>query len=182
MSIPPGAYTFGPHNATLLVNTGRAGAAAKAGHDLVIEVRSWSGTLELGEAPEDSRVTVDADGGSLTVRAGTGGIQALGEDDKSGIKQTIDDEVLKRSAVQFRSSSVQVSPDREQLRVHGELELSGRRAPLSFELAHGSDGRLTGSARFKQSEVGIKPYTTLFGALKVADAVEVTIDAALGSD
>jgi hypothetical protein len=36
-------------------------------------------------------------------------------------------------------------------------------------------------ARVKQSEWGIKPYTALFGALKVADEVEVTIDGQLGS-
>ena len=32
----------------------------------------------------------------------------------------------------------------------------------------------------KQTEWGMKPYTALFGALKVADEVRVEIDARLG--
>jgi hypothetical protein len=38
------------------------------------------------------------------VREGTGGMQALGDDDKANIQQTIDDEVLKRQAIAFRST------------------------------------------------------------------------------
>ncbi len=39
------------------------------------------------------------------------------------------------------------------------------------------DGRLTGDATVKQSSFGIKPYSALFGALKVADDVRVAIEA-----
>ena len=39
------------------------------------------------------------------------------------------------------------------------------------------DGWLSASAVRKQTAWGIKPYSTLFGALKVADEVEVTLDA-----
>jgi hypothetical protein len=38
---------------------------------------------------------------------------------------------------------------------------------------------VTATARIKQSEWGIKPYSALFGALKVADDVEVTFDGQL---
>jgi hypothetical protein len=38
---------------------------------------------------------------------------------------------------------------------------------------------VTGTAVVKQTDFGIKPYTALFGALKVADDVRVEIDAAL---
>ena len=40
---------------------------------------------------------------------------------------------------------------------------------------------LTGSATVKQSDWGLKPYSALFGALKVADEVTVTVDANLAS-
>ena len=39
---------------------------------------------------------------------------------------------------------------------------------------------MTGSATVKQTEFGMKPYSALFGALKVADEVTVAIDAKLG--
>ena len=41
MPIQAGRYRLGRDNATLSVLTERAGAAAKAGHDLVIRVTSW---------------------------------------------------------------------------------------------------------------------------------------------
>jgi polyisoprenoid-binding protein YceI len=179
MSITPGTYQLGPQNAKLLVNTRRSGAAAKAGHDLTIEVTSWSGKLELGDDPSETSVTLSADAGSLRVREGRGGIQALGDDDKENIEQTIGDEVLKSTAIEFRSTAVEASPGRDQLRVRGELELAGAERPIEFELTLAEDGRITGSAIVKQTDWGIKPYSALFGALKVADEIEVTVDASL---
>jgi polyisoprenoid-binding protein YceI len=173
MSVSDGGYVLGPDRGTLTVRTGRTGAAAKAGHNLVIEVTAWEATLDLGAAPA---VTLTADARSLHVREGHGGLQALGDDDKTGIRQTIDDDVLKGTTIAFRSTSVTAGDD-GRLSVAGELELGGRRAPLTFDLALGDDGRLTGSATVKQSAWGIKPYSTLFGTLKVVDEVEVVVDA-----
>jgi hypothetical protein len=42
-----------------------------------------------------------------------------------------------------------------------------------------SDGTITGSASFKQSDWGIKPYSALFGALKVNDEVNVVVEGKL---
>jgi YceI-like domain len=178
MSIPPGKHSFGPDNATLLVNTTRTGAAAKAGHDLEIEVTSWSGTLEVGEDPSQATVALSADGGSLRVREGSGGMQALGDEDKAGIAQTIDDEILKRTAIEFRSTAAGGDDDGGRLRVRGELELLGKTIPTEFELTF-ADGHLIGSATVRQTDLGRKPYSILFGTLKVADEVEVTVDAKL---
>lgn len=172
MSIASGTYTLGPDDGELLVRTGRTGAAAKAGHDLVIEVGSWSATLEIAPDPANSRVRLSADGGSLHVRTGTGGISALGDDDKKGIRETIDKEVLKRTQISFESSSARDAEGR--LQVQGELELMGRRAPISFEITPGDGGVVTASAVVKQTHWGMKPYSALFGTLKVADDVEVT--------
>ena len=160
-------HTFGPENATLTVRTKRTGAASKAGHDLLIEVTAWSATLD----PEaDPALTLTADPGSLRVLEGTGGIQALDDESKAGIAQTIDEEVLVGRPIEFRSTSV------EGERVEGELELAGERHPIGFELAAGADGRFTGRATVKQSDWGMKPYTALFGTLKVADEVDVAFE------
>jgi polyisoprenoid-binding protein YceI len=179
MSIETGTRTLGPHNGELLVHTGRRGGAAKAGHDLVIEVTAWNATLNLREDPSLSSIALSADGGSLRVRDGSGGIMALGEDDKDGIRQTIDEEVLRGGSIEFRSTAVAAEGDRRHLRVLGELELNGRTAPIQFELLLSDDGRLSGAATIRQSDWGIRPYTTLFGALKVADEVRVTVEADL---
>ena len=50
---------------------------------------------------------------------------------------------------------------------------------LTAAVLTAADGRLTGTATVKQTDWGMKPYTALFGTLKVADEVEVAIDAGL---
>ena len=98
----------------------------------------------------------------------------LGDDDKANILQTIDDEVLHRHDIEFRSTAV--SADGERYAISGELTLGGQTHPLDFELEAPAGGGLTASAVLKQTDWGIKPYTALFGALKVADEVTVSFD------
>ena len=162
--------SFGPENARLTVRTGRTGAASKAGHDLLIEVKSWSATLD----PEaDPALTLTADSRSLRVLEGTGGVQALDDDDRAGIRQTIDDEVLEGTPIEFRSTRFEPG---DPIRVEGDLELRGELRPIAFELVSGADGGLVGTAIVKQTDWGMKPYSALFGTLKVADEVEVAVD------
>lgn len=175
MSIPPGSYRLGPESAALTVHTGRGGAAAKAGHDLTIEVTAWEGSLEVGEEPAETGVELAADATSLRVREGTGGMQALGDDDVANIHQTIDDEVLKRQDIRFRSSRAEHSPDGSGISVAGELTLAGKTQPIEFDLAIGEDGAISGTAVVRQTSWGMKPYSALFGALKVKDEVEVVL-------
>ena len=165
-------YTLGADDGTLSVRTGRTGTVAKAGHDLLIEVRAWTATLDL-EAP---RLTLDADATSLHVVEGTGGIKSLDDDDRANIRQTIDDEILERNDIRFRSTDVQRTDGG--LAVRGDLTLVGTTRPIAFDLAL-SGGRVTGTAVVTQTEWSIKPYSALFGTLKVADEVRVEIDAAL---
>jgi polyisoprenoid-binding protein YceI len=167
-------YTLGPEDGILAVRTSRTGAVAKAGHDLLIHVTEWSATLDT-DAPS---VTLDADATSLRVREGTGGIKPLGEDDHANIETTIDDEVLRRRDIGFRSTRVETTDGG--LHVEGELTLAGQTRPIAFDLSL-ADGRVTGAAVVRQTEWGMKPYTALFGALKVADEVRVEIDAKLQS-
>jgi polyisoprenoid-binding protein YceI len=165
-------YTLGPEDGILSVRTSRTGAVAKAGHDLLIHVTEWSATLDT----DGGSLALDADAASLRVREGTGGMKGLDEDDLANIEATIDDEVLLKRDISFRSTSV--TADGDALTVTGDLTLVGTTHPLTFDLAL-ADGRVKGVAVVKQTDWGMKPYTALFGALKVADEVRVEIDAAL---
>ena len=178
MALPPGTYTLGPQNGTLAVRTGRTGAAAKAGHNLLLHAMTWEATVTVAEDPAASSVELTVDSSSLRVIEGTGGVQALGDDDKAEIQTTIDDEVLKGQPVTFRSSSVADADGG--LQVDGTLTLRGTSAPIGFALTL-ADGHLKGRATVRQTAWKIKPYSTLFGALKVADEVEVELDAILPS-
>src|SRR3954453_14263706 len=99
MAIQVGTHKLGPQDGTLSVRTGRTGAAAKAGHDLLIHVTAWEATIEVGDSGPTS-MGLGADATSLRVREGTGGMQSLGDDDKANIQKTIDDDVLKRRSIQ----------------------------------------------------------------------------------
>ena len=159
-------HTLGPRDGDLIVHTGKGGAAAKAGHELTIEVTRWKGTLDHGS------MTLTADPRSLRV---VDGMMELGDDDKDGISQTIDEEVMKGRPIEFRSTRVVNRGTR--LEVTGDLELFGFKRSLDFALNVGEDGRISGSAFVKQTDWKMKPFSALFGTLKVADVVEVSIDA-----
>jgi YceI-like domain len=161
---------LGPSDGTLSVRTGRTGAVAKAGHDLRLEVMRWEATID------GTRMELTADGSSLKVREGTGGMQALDEGDLANIETTIDDEVLRREPIVFRSTRVGAAPGG--LSVEGELTLLGQTRPVAFDVAV-DGGTLRATAVVRQTDFGIKPYSALFGALKVADEVEVELEARL---
>ena len=158
------AHELGPDNATLTVHTRRGGAAAKAGHDLELRVTSWRARLD------EQSAELTADAASLRVVKGTGGMQALGDEDKANIHQTIDDDVLKRADIVFRSTRVDGS------RVEGDLTLGDRTQPIEFELEPGADGTIRARAVVTQTRWGIKPFSALFGTLKVLDDVEVVLE------
>ena len=169
-----GIHRLGPNNATLAVHTKRGGAAAKAGHDLELHVTAWEATLDL----EAGSAELSADATSLRVEKGTGGMQALGDEDKDNIHQTIDDDVLKRQNVTFHSTSVEPAGE-GRYRVEGELTLVGATQPVTFDLTVGDDGKLDARATVTQTRWGVKPFSALFGTLKVLDDVEVVLDGKL---
>jgi hypothetical protein len=176
VSLQSGTHRLGPDNATLSVHTGRAGAAAKAGHDLFIHVTVWEAVLVIGEDSADTTMELTVDAASLRVVEGTGGMQALGDEDVANIHETIDDEVLLRQDIRFASSRVQTKPDGGTLGVEGDLTIVGQTRPIAFDLAIGDAGTLTATAVVTQSAWGMKPYSALFGALKVKDDVEVMLE------
>ena len=177
MPIPPGTHRLGPDDATLSVRTGRGGAAAKAGHDLTLHVTSWEGTLTLGEGSAETSVELAADATSMRVREATGGVQALGDDDRANIEKTIDDEVLRRQDITFRSTKAE--GDGGTITLTGDLTIVRKTQPITFELAIGDDGALAATAVVKQTAWGMKPYSALFGALKVKDEVQVVLEGQL---
>jgi hypothetical protein len=177
MGLRPGTHRLGPGEATLQVRTYREGVAQRVGHDLILEVERWEATVEVGEAGAVSEVRLEADAGSLAVREGLHGIKPLSDRDRTEIRRTIDEKLLGRRPIAFRSTSI--SPGDGRLSVSGELAMAGTTRPATFELELAGDGRLGGTLPVTQSEWGIKPYRGFMGALKVRDDVDVVIDAQL---
>jgi polyisoprenoid-binding protein YceI len=174
-----GTYTLGPTTASLKVWTGKEGKAAMAGHNLEIEVSDWSATLSLGDSPEATALTLSANSRSLRTLAGSGGMQKLGDDDRSNIDTTIDDEVLKGGEITFKSTGVHGVDGTHDLHVHGDLTVLGKTTPVAFTFAVEDDDSFSGEALIKQSDFGMKPYSALFGTLKVKDELRVTVEGKL---
>jgi polyisoprenoid-binding protein YceI len=179
MALPAGTHRFGPDNATLQVKTYREGVAAKAGHDLVIDVTRWDAMVEVADEPAGSTIELNADPGSLEVREGLRGVKPLTERDRADIRKNIDAKVLGSDPIRFRSSHVRLD---DELMVEGELSMAGSTRPLSVRLTLQDDGAVSGTVALVQSDWGIKPYRGLMGALKVRDEVEVLVGAKLPSD
>src|SRR5918994_1572121 len=119
MTPSPGTHRFGPDNASLVVKTYREGVAAKAGHDLVIEVTRWEATVDAAA----ERVELSADSRSLEVREGLRGIKPLTDKDRREIRTNIDDKVLHEEPITFRSTAVRTAGER--LVVEGDLTIAG---------------------------------------------------------
>jgi hypothetical protein len=169
MSIPEGTHNIGPSNGSLTVKTGKEGAAAKAGHNLVLGVNSWEATIEGGDSPS---IKFTADPSSLEVIEGSGGAKPLTDDDKTDIKKSIDNKVLGSSQISFTSSEVSNGT------ANGDLSIAGKSSQVSVPLKVDGD-TIKGSVTLSQKDFGIKKFSALMGALKVKDEVTVEFEAKL---
>jgi polyisoprenoid-binding protein YceI len=175
VTIAPGSHRIGNDDGSLVVKTYREGLAAKAGHDLVIEVTRWEATIDVAAGT----LELTADPGSLEVREGLRGVKPLTDRDRGEIRKNIDEKVLGRQPVEFRSSAVRSPAGPGRLAIEGELTMAGQTHPVAAQLDVGGDGLVAGTIALTQSAWGIKPYRGLMGALKVRDEVEIVIEARL---
>jgi len=166
MSIPEGTHTIGPSNGSLKVKTGKEGAAAKMGHDLVLVVNSWEATVEGGDSPS---IKLTADPSSVEVESGSGGAKPLGDKDKKDIKKSIDGKVLGSSQISFTSSEVSDS------QATGDLSIAGSSSQVTIPISVSGD-KISGSHTLSQKDFGIKQFSAMMGALKVKDQVTVEFE------
>lgn len=180
MALAAGTHEVGPAAGSLLVKTYREGAAAKVGHDLIIEVTDWSAELVVAGDPARSSLSLRADPHSLEVREGVGGVKPLSDKDRADIRRTIARKVLGSEQISFRSRRLETAAD-GRITVDGDLSVAGTAAPVTAELDSGDEGRrVTGTIPLTQSAFGIAPYRGLMGALRVRDVVEIVVDVRLG--
>ena len=182
MKLATGTYAIGPATGALTLYTGRSGFGAIAGHDLVIEVTRWAGTVSIdAERIEASTVEVVVDAASLEVREGKGGAAPLLAINKSEIAKTINKVLTTKKYPEVRFRSTAVSPTADGFIVHGDLTIAGATLPaeLTVMIDLTSRPRGTVTTTVVQSGFGIKPYSAMLGALRVRDEVEVRAEVRL---
>jgi hypothetical protein len=183
----PGNVRLGPDAGRVVIKTGRAGLAAKAGHDLTIEVTRWSAQVAVpaqggddhGGGQAAATVSAELDLGSLEVREGTGGAMPLTDRDRREIKKQIGG-ILGGGTASFASSRIIPSGSAGSGSgggaVEGTVTLNGKTQPARLQVTDAGSGRYRGSATLAQTGFGIKPYTGFFGALKLKDEVVVEFE------
>lgn len=151
------------------VRTFKEGLMSAVGHDLVLEVKDFR--LAIGD---DQSIRAECRTDSLIVL----GPSSLSDSDKRAIKKDLDAKVLEISRhpkATFRSTEVEPR-GAETYRVKGRLALHGIEQLLEFEVKI-QNQEATAELTIHQPSFGIKPFSAMFGALKVkADViVEVTV-------
>jgi hypothetical protein len=173
-----GNFRLGPGTGRVLIKTGRAGLAARAGHDLTIEVTRWSAKVSV--PPEEdggltaATVSAELDLGSLEVREGTGGAKPLSDRDRRDIKKQMSG-ILGDGTASFTSSRI-ITSGASGGAIEGSLTLSGKTQPVRLQVTTPGPGRYRGTGTVVQSAFGIKPYVGFFGALKLRDEVGVEFE------
>ena len=172
-----GNFKLGPDNGRIVLTTGRNGLAARAGHDLTIEVTRWSAQVEVpGEGVPAAIVSAELDLGSLEVRSGSGGAKALSDKDRRDIKKTMSG-ILGGGTASFTSSRIVQAGGGGG--IEGTLTLNGKTGPLRLQVSEPAPGQYQGTATVLQSAFGIKPYVGFFGALKIKDEVGIEVEVTL---
>lgn len=180
MALRAGHIRIGPERGRLLVRTSRQGLAATAGHDLTIEVTSWSADVAVDG--DSAAVSGRADLASIAVREGTGGVKPLTDRDRREIAdraRTLLDTDHRPEAA-FRSTEVPVTDSGGT--ITGTLTIRGIDQPFTLEVGQTRPGHYRATGTVVQSAYGIKPYTAFFGALKLADEVTIEIETELDED
>jgi hypothetical protein len=191
-----GNFRLGPDTGRVVIKTSRSGLAARAGHDLTIEVTRWSAQVEVPAESDGGQsaatVSAELDLGSLEVREGTGGAVPLTDRDRREIKKQMAG-ILGGGTATFASSRIIPSgsllapggtpPPAAGGAIEGTVTLNGKTQPARLQLTDSGSGRYQGSVTLAQTGFGIKPYTGFFGALKLKDevAVEFEVDLSKGA-
>ena len=172
-----GSFRLGPDSGRVVIKTGRAGLAARAGHDLTIEVTRWSATVTVpADGVAAAEVAAELDLGSLAVLEGTGGAKPLSDKDRRDILNTAG-KILGRGTARF--TSTRIIPAASGGAIEGTLTLNGTTRPARLQLVSRGPGQYRGTATVRQTDHGITPYTGFFGALKLKDEVTVEVEADL---
>lgn len=171
-----------PPAGRIVVHVDRKGALSAFAHDHHFEVTKWRATAELAERdPASASIQVVLFADSLRDRQ-----RSLSEEDRNKVNgQAAGPEVLDAQhhpEIEFRSKRFDVAPGGEAGHVrgtlHGTLAARGKSVPLALDVdaeRRQSEWRVRGSAKLKQSDLGIQPFSGFAGTVGVKDEVRIEI-------
>src|ERR1700759_4816181 len=183
----------GPPSGRRTPATNPSRRAAQAGHDLVIDVTRWPADIDpsarnfatdasavpnSGDNAAGLDVTIDLT--SLAIREGRGGLMPLTDRDRRDILGQARKQLDTGRYPEASYTATTFTPDaRGGGGIDGTLTLHGQSRPLRLQVARTGGGQYRASGAVVQPQFGIKPYSGMFGALKLRDDVEIEITVSL---
>jgi hypothetical protein len=157
----------------LRVYTYKEGFLARVAHDLCLELGEFDVQVQGDTITAEFALESLSPLGAIV--SGALDPTALSASDLAEIKKTLQREVLEVKRFARARFTGRYTATGDSLAISGELELHGRKRPLSFAaLRQGQVVR--GEALLTPSDYGIAPYRALMGALKLKDRVRVTFE------
>ena len=170
------------------VHVAKRGLFSAFAHDHDFEVTRWQGTAEIPDGdPRRASVELVLDADSLRDRE-----KGLSDSDRREVEErTAGPEILDAAhhpEIAYRSDGMTLGAPsaaesgRLHGTLHGRLTVRGQTRPVdaTLDAERVPEGwRANGSARFSQSDFGIRPFSGAGGTVGVKDEVEVTFSLAL---
>lgn len=164
---------FDARTIVLDVFTRREGLLSRAGHDLRLRAEAIDAWID--GAGVHARIAADRVRPICALRGDSDAYGVLGDADLRRIASNLHGEVLQaRRWPQIAFDAPMPAADATW--VQGQLTLRGMARPLRIYLER-RDRALHAHAVVVQSAFGIEPYSTMMGAIRVADEVEVQVRA-----
>jgi polyisoprenoid-binding protein YceI len=153
----------------MTVRVYKAGVFSAFGHDHQIAAPVAGGAVDT----KAGKVELRAKASALQVRD-----PGVSEKDRAEIQSTmLGPQVLdaeRYPEIMFRSTGTQAA-GAGSWSVQGNLTLHGQTRPVTVEVRE-TGGRYVGTARFKQTDFGIKPVKVGGGAIRVKDEIRIEFD------
>jgi polyisoprenoid-binding protein YceI len=163
----------------VLIRTGVAGPAAAMGHRLTLAMRQWRATVQWdGDEPVGAELIVEV--GSLGVVRGEGGVTPLSGPEKSLVRSNALRSLDAKRYPRITFEANGIDKTHEGYRLTGTLTIKAASREQVVDVRtdeQGTNWWLSSETAVRQSDFGIKPYSQLLGALKVADDVVVSFTA-----
>ena len=179
---------------TITIFVYRDGLLARFGHNHVIESHAVSGSVLLAEPPDQSRFELEFPVAALIVDD-PAARQAAGPDfssvpsasDREGTRANMlgsaQLDAVRSPVISVRSKAIRgTGPPYD---VTAEVTIRGQASVMQFpaEVKDTANGlRVSGEVRVRQSDLGLKPFRAIGGALKVRDEIRIAFSIVLRSD
>jgi polyisoprenoid-binding protein YceI len=184
--VPAGAqYRIDAAASLLTIRTFRAGTMARLGHNHVIASRHLSGTLWLAPTIAASSVEMRIPVALLTIdepelraQAGEAFSAPVPDDARAGTRRNmLGPELLDADrfpGIELRSLAVAATPDGARVRFSIGLRAARHELEVPVKLERSADAIIaSGAFGLRQSDLGLRPFSVLLGAIQVADETQI---------